>query len=117
MSKLLEAIKSRVQKEVAGYDDWSNYGLELAHLSVEYDVTQPVSFSKVYQYRLETTIWQVIECKAEDKEHLIRNFEHTLKGLMFDVIRQLEHRLTGAYYERDNDKLESALRDLRAEIY
>lgn len=86
-------------------------------LTVQEGISEASYGDRMKAYTLIVAFTQTGHCTIDDHKHLQANFIHELKEQIFGDVRSIERRLVRAFYERDKDALESALRDLHTELY
>lgn len=116
MSKFIDAVKCKFgNMKFAGNMHFDN---KLEGLSVQEGVSASPSFGSLQRdYVISVSYAQKGNCYPEDYKHLQEGFLRQLKQELYSETRSIEQRITRAFYERDIDGIESALRDLRQEIY
>lgn len=71
----------------------------------------------MYDYTLSVNYLQSGHINLEDQEMVTKIFIQEIKEAIYGDVRSIVRRLERAYFERDREKLETALKELNNEIY
>jgi hypothetical protein len=107
MSKFIDAVGAELHTG-------RKYNL-MEPLSVTMDVADPIGDGMLLEYRVGVKWGRVVHCKPKDSMRILDNvvleLRHEVYGELWSTIIRLER----AIYERDEQEMLSAIRDIKVE--